>query len=238
MPRKKASLTFIEKRSALSAALDGLIADRNNGEYDYVPCSKLLIEMRRHMRALRLHLDITELEANDQQFGEKLYARVRTEYTLTDLDSKDSKSFIVHGSAWATDSTAPYKAKTGSLKYFLRNLGQVPFLYMDRDEVEFSSDAERPALPDSAYESPQGLSKDARKRLDQSQAFDIKCNQTGKTYQQRADYLKLQGVTSAGDLKKDAYGKAILWAAGMDSLESGLAESLKVVEMKNNEATQ
>jgi hypothetical protein len=235
MRKSRKKLTLTEKLIEIRKALSPIEADRNNGEYDWVPASKLMIMLRTALDKQKLLLIIDETEVFEEARGEWHYARVRTSFTVRDSEAPGEQTVTGYGSAWAYDSTALYKAKTGALKYFLRSIGMVPFLYMDRSEVEWDTEP-RPA-DDSVYESPKGLTKDARKRLDQMQAFDIKCNQTGKTHRQRMDYLATLGSISAGDLKKEAFGKAMLWAAGMESLEETLQNSV-VVEMRKGESTQ
>jgi hypothetical protein len=157
---------------------------------------------------------------------------LKVEFTLLDGDSDQRLVAVGYGTALGTDDKMLYKAKTGALKYFLRNLGLVPD---ERDDVEFDEDVD--SFTDQRLaESPEQMSKrKKRSKLAKYQvaAFDAGIRQSGKTPAQVAAYLQEKfKVSTVAALTKADFDVAIKWACGSEELADTLKTSVAIIEKK------
>jgi|SRR5215469_639232 len=227
MSRKSvAPKTLDEKLFVLQHAVPVLEADGNNGDFDFVKASTIMTVLREQFHKYRLRFKATEKEAKDQVVdtasGPVLHSSVTTLFTVRDLDTKESEEWTFSGSAWSSDNTAPYKAKTGALKYFLREIGLVPFLYLDAEE----SDA---GLPRQSHRK----TKQERQAETQLRAFDSACAKSGLTYTQARDYLVTKfGKAMAAELSKKEFDEAMQYATAQMPLADSLTASLEAATKK------
>jgi hypothetical protein len=177
--------------------------------------------------------EVTEKEVPAAVAGVVLrQVTLKVEFSVLDGDSDQKIVGVGYGVALGTDDKMLYKAKTGALKYFLRNLGLVPD---ERDDVEFDESVDE-TTDQRLAESPEGMSK-RKKRTKvagyQVRAFDSAAHRSGKTAAQVADYLREKfQVASPADLTKGDFNDAIKWACGSEALVETLETSVAILEKK------
>jgi hypothetical protein len=239
---QKPAKSLISKLTKVCAAVSGIdkLGHNDTANYDWLRASDISKAFRhelfkRNMILLADEKEITEKDVPSVVPGVLLrQVTLKVEFTLLDGDSDQKLVAVGYGTALGTDDKMLYKAKTGALKYFLRNLGLVPD---ERDDVEFDEEVDQTTDPRLA-ESPDGMSK-RKKRTKiasyQVRAFDAATHRSGKTPKQVADYLSEKFKVSTVDaLTKGDFNEAIKWACGAEAVADTLETSVAIAKKKAN----
>jgi hypothetical protein len=201
--------------------------------YKYVKAADVAKSFRHELfrRGVILTADEKELIERSVETnggGRMNFVTLKTEYTLRDADSDATISGCAYGQAMDSGDKAVWKAKTGALKYFLRELGIVP------DEKD---DPEADESVDEATAEPKDK-QGARVAEFQIRAFEAACVEHGKTQQQVTDYLTIRfSATKIAELSRGDFADAIKWAMNREPLAETLKQSVQSIKSKRTEGS-
>lgn len=228
-PYQKRSL--IAKLAEACNAVGGVDKKGRNEhqKYNYVRAADIAKAIRHELfkRGLILFADEKEISHEDRATnggGTIRQLTIKIEYTVRDSESDEFVTTTAYGIAMDTGDKAIWKAKTGALKYYLRTLGIIPD---ERDDPEADEKVDEYTDP-RVTDPPE--SKNVRKKIAEFQvrAFDSACNDTGKTAQQKADFLKVKyRIATVADLTREQFDQAIKWAVATEPLEDSLSLSVQ-----------
>jgi len=139
--------------------------------------------------------------------------------------------FGAFATAMDSGDKAIYKAKTGCLKYVLRQIGLIPD---ERDDPEADESVDEQT--DERVLTP-AEKKAGKKRKTVAEfkvrAFDAACHTNGKTASQVAEFLRARfSAAAVHELTDEDFGGAIKWAMGTEELAATIATSVTAVTRK------
>ncbi len=135
------------------------------------------------------------------------------------------------GTAMDSGDKAIYKAKTGILKYALRDLGLIPD---EKDDPEFDEDIDEQTDP-RVLQPGEKKGRGKRKKIMEFQvrAWDAACHKSGKTAEQIASFLRVRfSAASVTEITVEDFTDAIKWAMGVEEMEKTLATSATAITRK------
>lgn len=164
--------------------------------------------------------------------GEMSEFLLKAEVTFRD-ENEVLGPFGAFGVAMDLGDKAIWKAKTGILKYVLRQLGQIPD---EKDDPEADESVDKAIGAESGAEFDQRTEGQRRIALFQIDAFWKATERTGKTKLQVEAYLKeLGSYVQVEEITKDQFKKALEWANGPSTVKHDLTdklnESVEAVEL-------
>lgn len=207
-----------------------------DADYDWVKASQVFTAFRGELKKAEILILSNELELKTEQVqsvtGPVLnQVTLKKEFIIRDCLSAESLKMTAFGIAQDLADKAIWKAKTGVLKYFFRDIGAIPWL--DSDDPEYDQSINDVNTP--AEQKKRGRNS-AKVLGDRSiRAFASACNQGGKTAKQQALYLAEEGVSSVAELSPERFNVAIKWAFKNGELADVLAMSRNAEEKKNTE---
>jgi hypothetical protein len=194
---------------------------RNQAQnYDYVKAADVAKALRYELFKRGIVIIPNELECIAKQIeftnakGEKRQSnevQIKTAYHITD----GTETLVMHGIgiAWDSGDKAIYKAKTGSLKYFLRGLGLVPD---ERDDPEFDN---APLVDKKAERTfKKGFEKktaDQARNITPAEAkvFWDAVKNNGKTEEQVKARFRILKIAETKEMHYSDYEAELKWAA-------------------------
>jgi hypothetical protein len=210
---------------------------RNTAQgYDYVKAADVAKAIRHELFTRGVVILPNEVECTTKQIqfqnakGEMRNSNevvIRTAYTITD----GAETLIVHGYgvAWDSGDKAVYKAKTGSLKYFLRGLGLIPD---EKDDPEADEGIDRATRGGKANETEADYDQRTQGQQTilpfQQKAIQDAMVANGKTEDDLRTYLELIGHKGEkiDRVLKSEFDGLIKWALG----KSGKAVATAVLK--------
>lgn len=202
-------------------------------EYDYVKACQVFEAFRSEMRKAQILILPNEISITTERIqsasGTMLNeVTLKKEFIVTDCRSESSKTFAAFGQAQCAGDKALNKAKTLAFKYFLRDLGMVPWLDVDDSEHDRMVDHLTAPVEKKKHGSTSAKQLSNRNVV----AFARACQEGGKTLVQQAQYVLEQGVKSVEELSPTQFNKAMRWAFRNGDLAEVLDLSRKSAERK------
>lgn len=204
MTRPRSPKSLHDKIVAACDAVGVIPKKGKNSNYNYQRASDVAAAFRHELFKRGVLLIPDELECTQEKLetnggGIITQVTLKTEYILT--DGTTEKRYKAFGCGRDVEDKAIYKAKTGSVKYFLRILGLIPD---EESDPEFEHRTDGAAAQPAKGEKPSPTLK----------PYEIKglsdaCAKSGKTVAQACAHL---GVKNLGDLPRKHFKTALKWA--------------------------
>lgn len=206
--------------------LDKLGKGETDQDYDWVKASQIFTAFRGELKKAAILILPNEISVESREVnsatGTVLHeVLLKKEFIVRDCRSAETMTFTAFGQAQDLADKALNKAKTACFKYFLRDLGIIPWLDVDDPEYDRSvDDVNTPAASKRRNSSAWTLS-DRNIR-----AWASACRSGGKTIFQQAQWLAEQGVQSPEELSVEQFNKGLAWAYRNGELAETLSMSL------------
>lgn len=232
---KRIAQQFMERLLKASHAVPGLdkLGTDPDADYDWVKASQIFTEFRTQLRKAGILILPNELSLTTERVTTSTGALVnevtiKKEFIVCDCRSEQSKTLAAFGQAQDFGDKAANKAKTAALKYFLRDLGVIPWLDKDNSEADRSTD-----YFNAPVESKKRGTTSAKQLAPHNvAAFTRACQIGGKTIMQQAAYVHALGKSSVEDLTPEEHTVAMKWAFKNGDLAEVMEMSRTIAEKK------
>lgn len=233
---KRIPQPFMKRLLEAVHAVPGLDKLGEADEYDYVKASQVFEAFRAELRKAQILILPNEISITTERIlsaaGPMLNeVTLKKEFIVRDCRSAERETFTAFGQAQDQADKALNKAKTIVLKYFLRDLGVIP--WVDVDDPEHDRMVDYLTAP---VEKKKRGSTSAKQLANRNvAAFARACQEGGKTIIQQAAYLTECGVKSPEELSPEQFNLAMKWAFRNGDLAQIIDLSRKSAERKSAE---